>query len=297
MPAIPEYNQFNLFHNSTSNKEETGGFQYRGNNLHQYRDIYQKISWKQIFRKLWIALKVPLIAAKYQFVMRIRHYYATRQLPWFRVALILLFAYVFFKKDLQFNINIGAPPTILSEGGNNKSSEMSMQSFAQNTKITTAKKQVSPTLISLPNEDVKAYINRFSKVALVEMEKFEIPASIKMGQALLASHAGKNSIALEINNHFTTNCQEGDDCQNFTIGNRSLNLKTYQSAWESWRDHSKLLSKAKYMHLRDYKNNYRKWAEGLVIAGYRSDHAYSEQLIRCIEKYELFRLDTIKENL
>lgn len=258
-----------------------------------YKKMYADISWKHLLIKVLVTLRVPLIAAKHQLLTYIKNYWRTKPFPWFRVALALLFVYVFFQKDMRFNINMGAPPSILSQEENGASSKLTMGSFAQ-TASYSAKKAGQ---VQLNEVDVAAYIRRFRKVALVEMNKFNIPASIKMGQAILASHAGKNSLAQQYNNHFATTCNGGSNCENVQIGRQTAMVNTYQSAWESWRSHSQLLSGSNYAHLKEYNKNYKKWAKGLESTGYGNGNNYSQQLIQVIETYQLYQLDNLNENL
>lgn len=289
-------NQLNLFPEAETKKGQEETTSKDTNRIDIYRKIYREITWQQLLMKIFVALKVPFIAAKHQLLTSVKSsikgYLTTRPFPWFRVALVLVFIYAFFQKDLQFNINLGAPNT-LSEEEAHSSSRLMVGNFAQEAKYTAPK----PSTTNLSDDAVKNYVARFKKVAVVEMDKFGIPASIKMGQALLASHAGKNSLATQYNNHFAITCSEGINCENFQAGNTSAMVRTYQSAWESWRNHSQLLSNSTYAHLKAYKKNYKKWAIGLETAGFSQANNYSEQLIQVIEKYQLYQLDHLTENL
>ena len=289
-------NQLNLFPKTEAKKGQKEKTNNGTNRIDIYRRIYREITWQQLLMKILIALKVPFIAAKHQLLTSVKSsikgYLTTRPFPWFRVALVLIFIYAFFQKDLQFNINLGAP-NILSEEEAHSSSKLMVGNFAKEASYTSPK----PSTTNLRNEAVKNYIARFKKVAVVEMDKFDIPASIKMGQALLASHAGKNSLAIQYNNHFAITCNDEVNCENFQVGNTSARVRTYQSAWESWRNHSQLLSNSKYAHLKAYKKNYKKWANGLEGAGFSQANNYSEQLIQVIEQYQLYQLDHLTENL
>lgn len=286
-------NQLNLFPKEATKVTQKRNKETTKNRIDIYRKKYRQISWQQLLWKLFIAIRVPLIAAKHQLITSAKNYYNTKPFPWFRVALVLLFIYAFFKKDMEFNVNMGAPPAILSEEGQHSNSKLTMGSFAQATNYTAENRSV----VNLKEADVEAYIKRFTKVALVEMNKFQIPASIKMGQAILASHAGKNALAQQYNNHFATTCKGGANCQDFQAGNQAAMVSTYQSAWESWRSHSQLLSGTSYAHLKEYGKQYKKWAKGLEQAGYGNANNYSLQLIKVIETYQLYKLDKLSENL
>lgn len=141
----------------------------------------------------------------------------------------------------------------------------------------------------------KSYIRRFRKVARAEMEKFGIPASVKMAQALVESRAGTSRLARENHNHFgikcfSKSCKKGH-CSNFGDDHHKDFFRIYPTAWESWRAHSLMLTQGRYRKLLDYGTDYRKWAYGLKELGYATDPSYAETLIRTIEEYQLWRLD------
>ncbi|MCB9290436.1 MAG: glucosaminidase domain-containing protein [Lewinellaceae bacterium] len=142
-----------------------------------------------------------------------------------------------------------------------------------------------------------AYIRRFAKVAQAEMEKFGIPASIKLAQGLLESDAGKSPIAIENNNHFgikcfSRNCQKGH-CRNFEDDSHKDFFRIYKSAWESFRAHSLMLRQnERYQPLFSLSStDYRAWAAGLSEAGYATDPDYAKKVIRLIEELNLQRFD------
>jgi flagellum-specific peptidoglycan hydrolase FlgJ len=141
----------------------------------------------------------------------------------------------------------------------------------------------------------KAYIERFASVAQKEMQKFGIPASIKLAQGLLESQAGKSPLAVKNNNHFgikcfSKTCKKGH-CSNFSDDSHKDFFRVYTSAWESYRAHSEFLQKDRYKHLQE-KKHYKDWANGLQEAGYATDPQYAEKLIRLIESLDLQQYDT-----
>ncbi len=140
------------------------------------------------------------------------------------------------------------------------------------------------------------YIRRFSNVAVAEMNKFGIPASITLAQALLESDAGGSQLAQKNDNHFgikcfERNCKKGH-CANFSDDTHKDFFRKYNNAWESFRAHSHLLKSKRYQHLHLLgTKNYKKWAHGLQKAGYATDQKYADKLINIIEKMELYRYD------
>jgi len=145
------------------------------------------------------------------------------------------------------------------------------------------------------------YVNTYSKIAIDEMKKYGIPASITMAQGILESSSGKGTLALKSNNHFGIKCHKGwkgkkvyhdDDL-------RGECFRKYKNPEKSYRDHSIFLeSRSRYDFLFKYsKKNYVKWANGLKKAGYATDPKYAEKLISLINRYELWKLDGSKKPL
>ena len=145
--------------------------------------------------------------------------------------------------------------------------------------------------------DDHAYVLRFQKVAMAEMDKYGIPASITLAQGLLESGAGKSTLARKSNNHFgikcfSKSCSKGH-CTNHSDDHHKDFFRIYPSAWSSYRAHSEFLSgKDRYAGLFKLdEQDYKGWAKGLSRAGYATDPEYAEKLVDIIELYRLHRLD------
>ena len=139
------------------------------------------------------------------------------------------------------------------------------------------------------------YIERFASLAVEEMYRSGVPASITLAQGLLESRYGLSDLAAKGNNHF------GIKCHNNWQGGRMYHdddakgecFRKYDSPEQSYRDHSDFLRyRDRYKFLFDYDvTDYKAWAHGLKKAGYATDPAYSSKLIRLIEEYELHEYD------
>ncbi len=145
-------------------------------------------------------------------------------------------------------------------------------------------------------EKAPSYISRYAKVAVEEMNRFGIPASISLAQGLLESTAGQSRLAQGNNNHFglkcfSKKCQKGH-CSNYTDDTHKDFFLKFDSAWESWRAHSKLLSQGRYANLKG--GNWEEWAKGLQKVGYATDPRYTESLIKIIKDYKLYEFDNQK---
>ena len=212
--------------------------------------------------------------------------------PWVRVALLCIFAYVLLTRDMNFNLSLQAPikANQTSSVADYKAVPVVNQGLAPtHTQSKQSKRR------ALQNENHLAYIKRFEEVAVTEMTKYGIPASVKMGQALLESGAGASRLAEKNNNHFgikcfSKKCRKGH-CANFSDDHHKDFFRKYGTAWESWRDHSKFLAEGKYKDLLVHRDDYKAWARGLKEKGYATDPTYAEKLISTIELYELYELD------
>lgn len=149
---------------------------------------------------------------------------------------------------------------------------------------------------------VVSYIEEYKFLAIDEMIRTGIPASVTMAQAIIESNAGNSKLARITNNHFGIKCKSywsGDqyfhpDDDRDTNGNLIPScFRKYGSVLDSYLDHSEFLMMTEhYKPLFSYdKTEYKQWAEGLELCGYASDSQYAEKLIRTIEAYDLHELD------
>ncbi len=139
------------------------------------------------------------------------------------------------------------------------------------------------------------YIEQFATLAVEEMYRSGIPASITLAQGLLESGYGLSELAVKGNNHFGIKCHN-----NWTGGRMYYDddrkgecFRKYKSPEDSYRDHSDFLRyRDRYKFLFDYKvTDYKSWAHGLKKAGYATDPAYPKKLINLIETYGLHEYD------
>lgn len=139
------------------------------------------------------------------------------------------------------------------------------------------------------------YIASYAKVAVEEMNRYHIPASITMAQACLESGNGNSTLSVKANNHFGIKGNNGwtGPYVKHNDDRRGERFRKYNSAWESFRDHSKFLTEnPRYGFLFNLKvTDYKGWARGLKKAGYATDPKYPTRLITIIEAYDLHELD------
>lgn len=151
----------------------------------------------------------------------------------------------------------------------------------------------------LGDEKVYTYIQKYQHIAIAEMDRMGIPASIKMAQGILESGSGLSQLAQKGNNHFGIKCGgkwDGDTYYAWDDEEAKSCFRVYESAEECYIAHSEFLTDPK----KDYrygplfeleKTDYKGWANGLQKAGYATSKTYAKKLISVIERYELFKLD------
>lgn len=145
------------------------------------------------------------------------------------------------------------------------------------------------------------YIDRYRKLAIREMHRSGIPASITLAQGILESGNGSSRLAKNGNNHFGIKCHENWEGKTIYADDDLLDecFRSYSNPRRSFRDHSLFLaSRIRYDHLfvldpRDYKS----WALGLQSAGYATSNEYADRLINIIENENLYNFDRVIKRL
>lgn len=144
---------------------------------------------------------------------------------------------------------------------------------------------------------VDAYVARYADLAVSEMYRSGIPASITLAQGLLESGFGRSTLALESNNHFGIKCHSDWTGERvyYDDDKKGECFRKYPKVLDSYMDHSDFLRyKPRYASLFDFEiTDYRSWANGLKKAGYATDPAYAGKLINLIETYNLDRFDKV----
>ncbi len=138
------------------------------------------------------------------------------------------------------------------------------------------------------------YIALYKDIAVEEMHKSGIPASITLAQACLESGDGNSRLAREANNHFGIKCHGWQGATIYHDDDQPNEcFRSYEKPEDSFADHSDFLRyRQRYASLFELSHDdYRGWAEGLKKAGYATDPQYAERLIRIIEDNDLARFD------
>ncbi len=247
---------------------------------------------------------------------------------WFRAVLIFLLAHLYLSRDITIKFNMSdknlvpAAASVLPTPAGEKEHEHVAREKESNPSLNTSsptkkadtrqandfynitfilspdygkRKGIPASIVREKRNNCKKYVERFSKIARTEKKMYGIPASITLAQGLLESDAGGSRLSVESNNHFGIKCRSkcrGCTCRNYTDDSRYDMFRVFNSAWESYREHSKLLTSSRYKHLLNLPmTDYEGWAHGLKKAGYATDKRYAEKLIKIIEELKLYKYD------
>ena len=141
------------------------------------------------------------------------------------------------------------------------------------------------------NSATIAYIGQYKTIAMKEMKRTGVPASITLAQAILESNSGESNLAKNHNNHFGIKCKsdwtgakayQDDD-------SKQECFRAYDAAELSFKDHSNFLkNRPNYvdLFLLDPVDD-TAWAYGLKKAGYATAADYPKKLLKIIDDYEL----------
>jgi flagellum-specific peptidoglycan hydrolase FlgJ len=206
---------------------------------------------------------------------------------WFKIVVVMFLGYLFLQKDFsfQFNINDKTPSTkqkakekYTETAANDEVEKMSFLDFFTHQQANRLDK------FNAIDEATKvAFVKRFGKLARDEQAKFNLPASIILANAMLQSEVGTHFLATTHNNFFAMQCyQKEDNCVTF----ENERFLKYESAWESFRAHSTLLSQ----RIKTQNADYRAWLEGMQ-SQLGTDENYVAALRQIIERYHLYKID------
>jgi hypothetical protein len=138
---------------------------------------------------------------------------------------------------------------------------------------------------------VRDYIARFRDIAIAEMQRTGVPASITLAQGILETEAGRSPLVIKSNNHFGIKCKTEWRGEYVTHDDDAKGecFRKYNDPAESYKDHSDFLKNRAYyaplfkLDVKDYEG----WAYGLKKAGYATNPKYPQLLIKLIRDYDL----------
>lgn len=145
------------------------------------------------------------------------------------------------------------------------------------------------------DRNAEAYIKQYADLAMSEMRRTGVPASITLAQAVIESDYGRSRLARVANNHFGIKCHNGWTGRRIYHNDdrRGECFRRYRDADESFRDHSDFLRRGSRYESLFYlrQDDYKGWARGLKSAGYATNPRYANMLIDMIERNRLHLYD------
>jgi LysM repeat protein len=154
---------------------------------------------------------------------------------------------------------------------------------------------IAAPILSISQISRQDYIQRYQVLAIEEMNRSGIPASITIAQGCLESANGNSELSRKSNNHFGIKCKSNWKGKKVYYDDDAKNecFRKYKTVEDSYIDHTNfLMNNPRYGSLFKLKTtNYKGWAHGLKKAGYATAKDYARKLIRIIEENKLHRLD------
>src|SRR5688500_18657928 len=138
---------------------------------------------------------------------------------------------------------------------------------------------------------IQNYINTYTEIAIAEMQRTGVPASIKLAQGIHETTAGTSDLVRRSNNHFGIKCKSnwtGESVRHTDDAPHEC-FRKYDDPLQSYRDHSDFLKGgSRYASLFNLDPlDYSGWAYGLKKAGYATNPKYPQIIIKLIETYHL----------
>lgn len=224
---------------------------------------------------------------------------------WFQIFLGMLCLHLFFNREISVQVKMRAPgaeagvssvpgswtqPVRQAGSGGGEAAEFSSgSSFWSFGK----KRAAEPDCLLPENRDASVrHVQRFSKVAMAEMKKFGVPASIILAHSLLTSQAGQHPVAEHFHNYFLLPCAPDLACQTIELDGRDQQFRQFSSAWESFREYSLIFQQADTQHFQSLGiHQYERWATELQKQFYPQDPGFAASLTRIIETLDLTQFD------
>ncbi|MEO8405216.1 MAG: glucosaminidase domain-containing protein [Chitinophagaceae bacterium] len=163
----------------------------------------------------------------------------------------------------------------------------------RNTRIFFLLVLLAATSVARAQDDqtIRIYIETYKDLAIAEMQRTGVPASITLAQGIHETSAGTSDLVLASNNHFGIKCKTGWTGESVTHDDdfRGECFRKYKQPGDSYKDHSDFLKNGnRYAFLFSFDAlDYEDWANGLKKAGYATNPKYPQIIIRLIQQYHL----------
>lgn len=229
---------------------------------------------------------------------------------WLRIGIAAVFLFVLNRKQIDLSIQLGSPRVAPQQEVNTPEQPVKQQkeqraevfteevnetkkgNWLQQMNILSGSSypELSMRLQKIDEQRVAGFLRRFSHVAQKEQQKYGIPASIVLANALLQSGSGTTEAARQGDNLFGLPCTA--DWQGPTVATNGKCYRKYDNAWTSFRDHSLYVTTGKFAEMTQLSaKDYNSWAAGLDKLNFNKTTNLEEQLLAVIEQWQLFQFD------
>lgn len=174
-------------------------------------------------------------------------------------------------------------------------------SASQTARKPDTRKAPAPAAAGLSDATAKQeFIRQIAPGAIAAQQKYGVPASVTIAQAINESGWGQSTLATRDHNLFGikgagpagSDSQPTQEYVNGTWVTRTTPFRVYQDTAQSIDDHGKLLATSQYyrqaMALRHDPNAFA----GALTGVYATDPQYGAKLIGLMRRYNLYRYDT-----
>jgi flagellum-specific peptidoglycan hydrolase FlgJ len=117
--------------------------------------------------------------------------------------------------------------------------------------------QHGPQIVEYKKLTTNDYIARYKDIAIREMERSGIPASITLAQGIHESGNGNSDLARKANNHFGIKCHEwkGQGYYMWDDDPKESCFRVYENGDSSYIDHTNfLMTRKRYAFLFEYES-------------------------------------------
>jgi len=138
---------------------------------------------------------------------------------------------------------------------------------------------------------IRNYIETYRDIAITEMQRTGVPASIKLAQGIHETTAGTSDLVRRSNNHFGIKCKSNWTGESVSHTDDAPHecFRKYDEPSQSYKDHSDFLKgSSRYASLFNLDPlDYEGWAYGLKKAGYATNPRYPQIIIKLVDTYQL----------
>lgn len=153
----------------------------------------------------------------------------------------------------------------------------------------------------------QAFIDSAGAGAAPSQERYGVPASVTIAQAILESGWGESKLAQEAKNYFGMKCHDGQtgpiavdcmetdtrECNDNGCWDTTAWFRVYETVADSFSDHGRnLYENPRYAEAFAHTDDADAFIREVHKAGYATDPAYTDKIIGLMEQYDLYRFNT-----